>query len=77
MKLSIKTNAKTFEQSLKHKADKQIPYAGMAALNNVAFKIRAAEQEAMDKHLANPTPFAGAACGYARPPRNTWSPMYP
>lgn len=57
MKLSIKTNAKTFEQSLNRKANKQIPYAGMVALNNVAFKIRAAEQEAMDKHLANPTPF--------------------
>ena len=57
MKLSMTVKKNSFLESLDNVAKKQIPFAGMMALNATAFKIRADEQRAMDKHLDKPIPF--------------------
>jgi len=36
---------------------KQIPYASMVALNNIAFGVQKAEVVALDKYIDRPTPF--------------------
>lgn len=61
MKMSITSNRGEFARGLGRLATKEMPFASVIALNDVAFKVREKEIAGLSEHLDRPTPFTKRA----------------
>jgi len=57
MSITIKSNVPGFVSGLDKLAKKQAPFAASRALNNTAWKVKAAEEKGVSTHIDRATPF--------------------